>query len=613
MSIDVEQLYESGEINNFFYDQLRRNIGLLENDEQRKTYISEAKMMTGAGVASEEDRKNFYYISSYVDEILDDIIDVHVGLQKRIEIMADIFENRHKHGIDNLIKLYDAVAIAAQKMGLPVEKDILNRVRMRYDSTAKFAYPQGFFGSPTQPVYNIARWMQATRDIYLKANAGEDFLQAFNIVTERWSKMEKQDFKHWLRFYQEGGHQKYKIARHIPSEEGGYHLPIRFDDLKGQLPMPIQQPEIPYKPNDVADQNSVRERIETQRSKIISRLNSAEKLLSSLDGQLFAGDDQEFMLQLLQDLKRKVQISNKLTTRSSLFEDFIYQTGHYLTDLGKPKAARFFFKVAQGLPPTPSGGPGSPSDMLGDSTPTETTTGDPKAKEDTHAAFKEFFALLETGVADVPDEEEVKKSAEIVVEAQPVSAPREVPGAEPIEAELPAAEELEAEPVDVDQKIDSALADITVKDIVENLEQLSGLFKKREIARRLAIIDMMMDRLGIGSFFPSLGEATRSALESNQYVATRIEDVLSKLRGSLSPDDAEEILESSEQTTPANARLRRELEEKEEQDQARRERRRQREDEKAARPTPTAPGAGAAAPELAGPAGVEQARPVPIR
>ena len=49
-----------------------------------------------------------------------------------------------------------------------------------------------------------------------------------------------------------------------------------------------------------------------------------------MDGQLFAGDDQEFMLKLLQDLKRKVQTANKIRLRSSLFEDYIYRTANFL-------------------------------------------------------------------------------------------------------------------------------------------------------------------------------------------------------------------------------------------------------------------------------------------
>jgi hypothetical protein len=86
---------------------------------------------------------------------------------------------------------------------------------------------------------------------------------------------------------------------------------------------------------------------------------------------------------------------------------------------------------------------------------------------------------------------------------------------------------------DFDALIDAAFATLKVADIVRQLDDLSRIFKNREIARRLSIVDMMMDKLGLSSFFPSLAEATRSALESNQYCLTRIEEVRSRIGGAL--------------------------------------------------------------------------------
>jgi flagellar biosynthesis GTPase FlhF len=85
------------------------------------------------------------------------------------------------------------------------------------------------------------------------------------------------------------------------------------------------------------------------------------------------------------------------------------------------------------------------------------------------------------------------------------------------------------------------LDNVKVADVVKRLELVSNVLKNREIPRQLAIVDLMLDKLGIASFFPTLAEATRSALESNQYMSTRIEDVLGKLRGSLEPSEKEKI------------------------------------------------------------------------
>lgn len=598
--IDLEKLLESGEINRYFYDQAVRNLQYLDEDMQQ-VWIEEAMAMTDLGVNSMEEQKNYHYISLYVPDILKDLFGGHVA--KTPEIIAEIYRNNYK--IDTLINLWDSVAVAATKFGLPVDAVLLDNIERR----KKTAYPQDWRGAYVAPVYNLSKWIHATRDIYSRVKKGEPFNAAFDAVTLQWGKMEKIDFKHWMKFYQEGAHQKYKIARMIPSTEGGYHVPVRYDDLFSRLPNPIMhEPSIPDpRERRREDVNNVRERVESQRSKIISRLNAAEKLLASLDGQLFAGDDQEIMLRLLQDLKRKVQTANKITLRSSLFEDYIYQTGNYLKDMGKKRASNFFFKIAQGLPlPTPPADIALPGmDQPAPTAPTapSTQTDNTGAKAATHEAFKEFFSLLETGVIDIDDDElKNNKTAEddafIVVEAQP--APEE---------EIPKMN-VPQKSSNVDEVIESALNRVTIQDVINELEILSGLFKKREIARRLSIVDLMMDRLGIGAFFPSLGESLRSALESNQYVSTRIEDVLSKLRGSIEHVETDEILEGKEEITPENAAIRRNLEEQQEKERERHERRREREEQRAEKQEQQQQ---QIAPEFAGPAAVETARPVPVR
>ena len=117
----------------------------------------------------------------------------------------------------------------------------------------------------------------------------------------------------------------------------------------------------------------------------------------------------------------------------------------------------------------------------------------------------------------------------------------------------------------------------------------------------------MMDRLGIGSFFPSLGESTRSALESNSYVSTRIEDILSKLQGSLASNDADQLFDNTTgPTTPEAINLANNLQRNEDEETKRKDLRKQREmarDEAAAQKPEQAA-------ELAGPAAVEPQAPV---
>ncbi len=93
-------------------------------------------------------------------------------------------------------------------------------------------------------------------------------------------------------------------------------------------------------------------------------------------------------------------------------------------------------------------------------------------------------------------------------------------------------------------EIDKAFANVKLSDVINRLQALSRVFKNREIARQLGIIDIMLDKLGISGFFPSLAEATRSALESNQYCQSRIEEILSKLI-SATNENGESILNNN--------------------------------------------------------------------
>src|SRR5580704_2802849 len=100
----------------------------------------------------------------------------------------------------------------------------------------KKAYPQDDHGTFVNSPYNIGQWMKSMQAVYTQASV-IGWPAAFDKVTYDWDNMEKQDFKDWLNFYQEGGHQKYKTAQFLSSnhvENGGSFIPV--DSLKAKLP-----------------------------------------------------------------------------------------------------------------------------------------------------------------------------------------------------------------------------------------------------------------------------------------------------------------------------------------------------------------------------------------
>jgi hypothetical protein len=670
---DLEQMLESGEINEFFYNQLAKNLHYLPEDLHEDLFDT-VRMMSALGVSDVGDQKLFMLILQHAPDILSDIAERAPSYEDVGRVVSETFRNKDDYPINTLHGLFEAIAHAAKEQDIELKRPIVE----------KFAYPQGYAGVIPRPRYDIRRWMQATRDIYLgMQQRGLSRDEAEAEVTRDWDNTERLDFQYWLRFYEEKVPEKYpKLAQnYYESNTPGFVIPnpIGFDALKSKLPNPIrpdEKPEIKFPEPDKSKEEQTRETIETQRAKIVSRLNAAEKLLSSMDGQMFAGQDQEFMLKLLQDLKRKVQTANKITIKSSLFEDFIYREANKLKDSGFNNAASFFYKIAQsmdllGAPPEapmPEGG----DDLLGGGMlPGEGGMGDmglggpeegADAVSETKEAMNEFFDNLRTGISglgkDHKKEKEKKEKekkasfddADIVVEAQaepigtavhpgpppprsrvPIGpAPETMPVQEapppepPPEPPMPEDVEVEGESPpdgeDAEGVIEAALGNITINDVITELEAVVSFFKRREISRKLSLIDIMMDKLGIGSFFPSLGEAQGKSLESNQYISTRVEEVLTKLKGTVETERTEALLDKSPPAAPPEtAGLRESLEGQEKAEEERKALRKQRELDKLkgkAAPGPVAPAGPPPAPaeELAAPAPVEAPpRPIPTR
>jgi hypothetical protein len=483
---------------------------------------------------------------------------------------------------------------------------------------------------------DLPKWIQAVREIYSKEKNGMTRVDAVRQVTSGWNTTETYDFLNWLKFYQEGTHLKYKTAQ-LWYENGqpGYFLQIKPDPVKPAEPV-IDHNAVEDARQQVERDDEKKQTIEKQRQKIVGRLDSAEKLLRSPEGQMFAGTELENLMEAIFSLKKKVQLVNKLSTSTRLYEDMIVREGNILQRNGFVKAANFIFeKVAQANNPPPPGlgtpgdintppattppddpsgaghpgapgglpslGPGMPQPPGSPPTgPSETQPNNPKSPasppsgaisqgppspmpQEAPKGIQEFLEQMDTaGKTDmdevhVDDDLEVSDTLEVeddvllVTEAQmappgglnedvpmttrpskpkpdptpPAASPPtdKAPPLEVTDDDKPANEMGEKDAPgpakDFDRIIDSALANVTVADVVTKLEDISKIFKTREIPRQLSLADMMLDSLGLASYFPSLSEAINKSLESNNYVATRLEDIIARLRGAISGRDVD--------------------------------------------------------------------------
>lgn len=455
-------------------------------------------------------------------------------------------------------------AIKMSSCGVDSEKSLNQYIHLN-STINKIAYPITEISENYEKSYDVNKWMKAIKNVYDKLNLGETYKQAFDQVTYNWEPVESLHFKHWLMFYEENAHNKYKTANMINKKAqlvGNYYSPnpgvtIPLDQLKAKLPGPdINLPE---------NQEKIKkEELDRKIKSIIGRLTAAERLATT-DPEVqrtlnksFANGFEEW-LENLQSLKRKVQIAplkairafeeitrfNK-TAVDEFISDLIFREGLRFRKQNRILESTVMFKLAQTAPPQQPAP--MPSQNSNQTSPDDSDFIEDLIKELNFDADDDDYDFNE--VID----KEIKTNLRVLAQAAPPmptatvtpspvpnpAPPNEAKAVDP-QAAIEVSEESIQEPTEElkeninkqDDLMEQALSNIGIKDVVLRLENLANIFRNREISRQLAIVDLMMDKLGIAAYFPSLGEANSKSLESNQYALTRIEDILSKLRGSI--------------------------------------------------------------------------------
>jgi hypothetical protein len=562
--------------------------------------------------------------------------------------------------IENLMKFFEQYGIEYDKFK-PEFRSFIPEKKKAYPNYDQYQYNPG--------QHDTQKWLLALKNIAYRQKAGLPYKEAIKTSTQGWQKMEIYDFLNWLKFYNEGTPMKYKFAQ-VWYENGqpGYFLHIKPDTSKEEVPV-IDHNAVQDAHEEAARQEEKRSVIEKQRQKIIGRLDSAEKLLRSPEGQQFAGSELEQLMEAIYTLKKKVQLVNKLSVSTRLYEDMIVREGNVLKRSGFDKAAEVLYSLAQspgqsgesangmqhggkvpmdgqspmdpsgagqsGMPngyvnlsvndptqpanvnefqpgldalsdddaapsaptgstPPPQTGP-APTDPTAQSTPAIMPQGDVQPK-----GIKDFIENMNDGTmteaSEADDQLEVFDDELMVTEAQvappgvPPAALEEVPTTtdpppdrgDPVNLPAPTPKAPAApqdEPLEVtendipgpdspsggdnsalDSKIDATFDSVTMEEIVAELEDISKYYKVREMPRRLARLDMMFDSKGISAYFPSLAEAQNRALDANNYIATRIDDILSKVRGSLASENMAGKLQQDQDKEKKRKEMRKEQE-----------------------------------------------------
>ncbi len=536
--------------------------------EDYKNYVmKQAELLSRLGISDELSLRKFHHIAQLVP----------------------IFVRRATFLHDDMLISAVASHLYSDRMVINNDVDVCEKVIEALSdihTIVKEAYPQDPDDRDPIPTFNTQKWVKALQDINMKRRLfGAPKDQVLKEVTRGWSEMEINKFSDWVRFYEQGGYLVYTKTANTYTTESGVSVPFM-----GNAPKIAPIPGLMERDQEAeSEAESIQSKLDKKkidqteaykkiRNSIIGRISSAKKLISSEIGRKLVGAEYEKLLASLLQLEKDV-----LTLKNqSLLTDVIARAEASLIAQGHSNAAYMLVKIAQDANPFGGDAPPPPPEGGGE--------GDNEAKEALIDTLNEASTWPEKN--QHPTNEQLKKEVmqerkEKEEKNAPPPAPAPAPPAPPAEGAAPpppppataayqwanyrTAEvehfEMVVEAIEQviestkqifkiaqskpmldksslhpagsggsaatrffeEDALDKAFANIKLSDVVKRMQAISRVFKNREIARQLSIIDLMLDRLGIAGLFPQLAEATKSALESNQYSSIRIEEVLSKL------------------------------------------------------------------------------------
>src|SRR6185436_4792826 len=275
----------------------------------------------------------------------------------RVPVEDEILKDPDVAGkIDKLLNFFNETGIRYGDFDIDPEQDPLKGLR-RTDTYNKKAYPNTDYYVHIPGQHNTEKWLQAVKEVYYKERNGSNRVLAIRQATNGWNPMETYDFLNWLRYYEGATHLKYKFAQ-LWYENGapGYFLHVK-PDAKKEEPS-VEGKDIDMARDAISNEMSSSEKkhiIEKQRNKIVGRLDSAEKLLRTRDGQVFAGKEFETLLEAIYQLKKKLQMVNKISTSTKIYDDMIVREANILSKKGFVKAGNLLLSLSQANNPPPEG------------------------------------------------------------------------------------------------------------------------------------------------------------------------------------------------------------------------------------------------------------------
>lgn len=485
------------------------------DDELQQLAEDDNKLLESVGVSNNRERNLLFYLENFVDDLLFEFgySDLNSDIEQLIvENSFNVLKNKEN------VDLFD--------IRLVVFKQI-NKMKLN-----KKAYPNiiGTNYNNMTSKWDVKKWVKTLKEIYSEMQRGHGRQEIEEKLTEGWNPMERNEFKSWSKYYEEGCHEKYNIKTASPVLIPSFSNNI--EEIKDEKPK-VEEKKAP------AQINKVKTPDDTKRS-LVSRLDSASRLLREF-ASVWPPDVWNRLSQSLSDLKREI-----IPLRSSAtVTDCIFKTANIWDRNGFKEGAELLKKIADGQDVAQEIEKALTGKEYQKTNKSEKTDESKVSKDVPEIPELEMPEMeipeMESSETDLMNLEKAPKQKEDLKQKEELTLKEEPNLKEDSEKNIDLQKEIE---VAEENPFDNQ--DIEVSDVLEILEPILQQLSEREFVRALSKADMMLDSMNIASHFPELGEAMSKSLEMNIYISTRIEKIINKLKGGLREEGEKDTKNKSE-------------------------------------------------------------------
>ena len=498
----------------------------------------DSKVFEVAQLENDKQRNLFMTLDNFVDELLEEF---DAKEHDKKVILIEVFnELKEKEDVD-LLDIRKAVFKSIKKLSL-------NKVA--YPNTVGVQY------SNVKQKHDVDKWMSALEQIYSGMYKGEDRENASKKVMEGWSPMEKYDFENWSRFYENDDHNKYTVKTAAPlfpqEEKPNPVIGNNFPTQNKFKPEPVEKMPMPEIPMELLDQKGrpgrpkgtgLPKTTDEQKKDLIKKLTDAQKILQEFV-KVWPEQTWRMLDEALGDLRRQILVLKTASTQ----KDCIYRTASVWDRIGFSEGADVLIKIAEGV-----------TDEIANALEGKKEKAPEAAPSPAEMPMDPGMELAPPPAEEAPPEMPPAGAAEELPLPAPPPAPEEEMEPEPVPEESKKKDPLVPESdVKLSAESENPYIGKTIQDVVAVLEPTAQQLSERRVVRELTKADMMLDALNIASHFPELGEAIAKMIESTLYVHTRLEKVISKLKGGLNEretngtkDEEPPVIEMQELEKPA--------------------------------------------------------------